>query len=146
MRPYKHQFGAIDVIIGKCVSPMQKPLVLVIDDDPGITDMISFALSDRGFQVVVSFAMEDALKNFGRMNYDLIITDIFMKGMGGIEGIQKIRSMQPDTKIIAISGGYASMSPHQTLQAASKIGADVALAKPFGMDELEQTVSGLMAD
>lgn len=125
---------------------MQKPLILVIDDDSGITDMVSFALSDAGFQVVVSFAMEDALQHFERMNYDLVITDIFMKGMGGIEGIQRIRDMQPNAKIIAISGGYASMSPHQTLQAASKIGADVALAKPFGINELEQAVSGLMTD
>ena len=125
---------------------MRKPLVLVIDDDPGMTDLISFSLTDRGYQVVVSFAMEAALGQFEHMNYDLVITDIFMNGMGGIEGIQRIRSMQPNTKIIAISGGYASMTPEQTLQAASKIGADAALAKPFTVEELEQAVSGLLGD
>ena len=125
---------------------MRKPLVLVIDDDPGMTDLISFSLTDRGYQVVVSFAMEAALGQFEHMNYDLVITDIFMNGMGGIEGIQRIRSMQPNTKIIAISGGYASMTPEQTLQAASKIGADTALAKPFTTEELEQAVSGLLGD
>lgn len=125
---------------------MRKPLVLVIDDDPGMTDLISFSLTDRGYQVVVSFAMEVALGQFEHMNYDLVITDIFMNGMGGIEGIQRIRSMQPNTKIIAISGGYASMTPEKALQAASKIGADAALAKPFTAEELEQAVSGLLGD
>ncbi len=122
----------------------RKPVVLVIDDDPEIVDLISSAINGPKFQVVVSFSMEDALWQFEHSNYDLIISDIYMVGMGGIEGIQKIKHLQPNSKIIAISGGYASMSPEQTLHAAKKIGADIVLPKPFRLDELDLAIESLL--
>lgn len=121
-----------------------KGYILVIEDSPAMADIISYTLSQSGYQVVVSFNMEDALKNFENSIYDLIISDIFMEGMGGVEGIAQIRKLQPNARIIAISGGYSGISPEDALQAASKMGADTILPKPFELDALEQMVSDLL--
>lgn len=122
----------------------KRPLVLVIDDDPGIANTISHALSKCGYQLVVLFNVEDALVHFDHSDCALVIVDIFMEGMGGIEGIKNIRKLQPDTYIIAISGGYAGISSGDTLSAAKQIGADAVMAKPINMSELRETVSGFV--
>ena len=87
--------------------------------------------------------MEDALRDFDRIKFDLVVTDIFMAGMGGIEGIQRMREIRPDVKILATSAGYSEMSPGAALKAAEKIGADAILPKPFALDELRRTVAVL---
>lgn len=122
----------------------RKLRILVIDDDPDITSVISRGLVWDGHQVAVSFSMEDALVQFEHLNYDLVIIDIFMDGMGGIEGIKTIREIQVGAKIIAISGGFSDMSPEDALHAAGKIGADAVLPKPFELDKLGQTISLLL--
>lgn len=118
--------------------------ILVIDDDPGIANVISYTLGQVGHQIIVAFSMEDALTQFEHLTYDIIITDIFMEGMGGIEGIKTIREIQPEAKIIAISGGYSDMPPEVALLAAAKIGADAALPKPFKIGKLREMISFLL--
>ena len=120
--------------------------ILIVDDDTNIASLISFALEQSGYQVVTAFSMEDALIQFDVMGYDLVITDIFMPGMGGIEGIKVIRSKQLDTKIIGISAGFFNISPEEALEAAKKIGADVVLPKPFNLDVILRMSSLLLAD
>lgn len=119
--------------------------ILVIDDEPGIVKLVSYALSGEGFQVVSAARMEAALLEFDKLAYDLVITDIFMAGMGGIEGIKTLRRAQPSIKILAISGGHSGMAPDEVLKAASKLGADAVLAKPFELEHLVRTVRRLLA-
>ena len=114
---------------------------MVIDDDPAFSEIVSNALRGHGYQLVIAFNIEDALVDFDKYDYALIMVDIFMSGMGGIEGIRKIRELRPDMKIIAISGGYAGMSSEDTLNAAGKIGADAIMAKPISISELRETVA-----
>ncbi len=118
--------------------------ILIIDDEPGIIDLLSYALSNEGLQVVAVSNVEDGLAEFRQLAYHLVITDIFMSGMGGIEGIRAMRFVRPDIKILAISGGYSEMTPEDALLAASKLGADAALAKPFLMPDLLDTVRQLL--
>ncbi len=118
--------------------------ILIIDDNPDITDIIAFTLNKLKYQTIVSFNMEDALDNFQKMQYDLIISDIFMDGMGGIEGIGQIRTIDSEAKIIAISGGFADMPPDQALKAATQTGADAVMTKPFDIAELGELVSSLL--
>jgi len=115
--------------------------VLVVEDDKNTVDIISRALSREGFRVTMALNMEDALKDFGRLDYALVVTDIFMAGMGGIKGIQEMRRLRPETKILATSAGYSEMTPDAALKAAEKIGADAILAKPFSLDDLRAKVA-----
>jgi DNA-binding response OmpR family regulator len=91
----------------------------------------------------MSLNMEDALTDFVRLDYGLVVTDIFMAGMGGIEGIQKMRALRPKVKILATSAGYSEMTSDAALKAAEMIGADAILPKPFSIDDLRAVVEKL---
>lgn len=116
--------------------------VLVVEDDKHAIDIISRVVSREGFRVTMALNMEDALKDFERLDYALVITDIFMAGMGGIKGIQEMRRIYPAVKILATSAGYSEMTPEAALKAAKRIGADAILPKPFSLDALRAAVTG----
>jgi DNA-binding response OmpR family regulator len=118
--------------------------ILIVDDDTSILELSVRALRKSKFDIVMAERMEEALAGFGTDSYDLVITDIFMPGLGGIEGIRKMRETWPEVKILAISAGFAEMSSASALDAARKIGADSVLPKPFGPAELRDAVSQVL--
>ena len=118
--------------------------ILVIDDDPHILKFITAILTDRNHNVTTKPTPEEAFTDFTEAGYELVITDIFMDGMGGIDGITKIREIDENVPIIAISAGYKKMPPDKALRAAHKIGANIVLAKPFTEDELATVISALL--
>ena len=120
--------------------------ILIIDDSSTIRTFLADVLSRNGFQTLVAETMELALLDAVRKEFDLAIIDIFMPGMGGIEGISKIRECSPNAKILAISAGYGDMDKMKTLQAASMQGADMTMAKPFEEEELLAAINGLLGD
>ena len=120
--------------------------VLVVEDDKNTMEIFSRALGNKDCRVTMSLSMEEALLDFDRIPYDLVIADIFMAGMGGIEGIKRMREARPDIKILATSAGYSEMSSDAALMAAEKIGADAVLPKPFTLDDLRDAVARLLDD
>ncbi len=72
--------------------------VLVVEDDKNTMEIFSRALEKENCRVTMSLSMEEALLGFDQMPYDLVIADIFMTGMGGIEGIQRMREVRPEVK------------------------------------------------
>ena len=118
--------------------------VLVIDDTESHASLVSRVVAKAGYQVEAVESVEDALKKFENDVYDLVITDIFMAGMSGLVGIEKIRKLSSDTKIIAMSAGYADMPADDALKTARKIGADAILSKPFPLVDLRETVAKLL--
>ena len=115
--------------------------ILIVDDDAEVAEMISRILSRFGYRTVMAFSMEDALMSVPSGRYNLVITDVFMKGMGGIEGIREIRASYPDLAVIATSGGYGEMSAEDALRAAAKLGVSWVLPKPFEVNDLRDMVS-----
>jgi len=97
-------------------------------------------LEISGYLAALSSSAEEAIKRLEKQQCDVVITDIFMPGMGGIEGIKAIRQIAPNVKIIAVSGGFSDMPSNDALLAAQKLGADATLAKPFEFDALEATI------
>ena len=120
--------------------------VLIVEDDKNTVDIITRALEKEGIRVTMSMRMEEALMDFERIPYDLVIADIFMSGMGGIEGIQRMREVRPQAKILATSAGYSGMTSEAALKAAEKIGADAVLPKPFSLKELAGTVKAALEE
>lgn len=94
--------------------------------------------------ITAANSTEDALNGFKHANYRLVITDLFMEGMGGIEGIGIFRKINKDIPILAISAGYKGMSPNNALLAAKKIGATACMPKPLNPEELANKVKQLM--
>jgi two-component system KDP operon response regulator KdpE len=105
--------------------------VLVVDDEAQITRVLRTALSAQGYDVRAANEPEEALRLFEEWSPDLIVTDLMMPGMSGVELCRRVRS-KTATPIIVLSVRDQERSKVEALDA----GADDYVTKPFGMDEL----------
>jgi CheY-like chemotaxis protein len=83
-----------------------KPQILLVDDEPGIRKSLKLLLMSIGYDVAVAENGVSALSQLNQMVPDLIVTDINMPKMSGIELIAHVRSRYPSISIVAMSGGY----------------------------------------
>lgn len=105
--------------------------VMVIDDSKTVLKVVGDMLIEGGNQPVLTTSFEEAM-SFNEMTHaDLALVDLVMPGMDGFEGIKRLRGIDPDLKIIAMSAGDASMDPYHLLRLARRIGADAVIKKPF---------------
>ena len=113
---------------------------IIIDDSKAMAQLVSGLLSEFKYQPIISFTIEDALKVPVTPDVAVIVTDIFMPGMGGIEGIGLLRKRFPMARIVAMTAGWDEMESDDVLTAALKIGADSGLKKPITPQALLQAV------
>ncbi|MCI0442772.1 response regulator transcription factor [bacterium] len=110
---------------------MNETRILVVDDEPQITRVLRRSLSSKGYEVQVAEDGEEALDVFRKWNPDIVITDLFMPRMGGLELTRRIRkTSQVPILILSVKG------EERAKVEALDTGADDYLTKPFGMDEL----------
>jgi two-component system KDP operon response regulator KdpE len=105
--------------------------VLVVDDEPQITRVLKTVLSSQGYQVRTAAEGESALSNFKEWSPELVITDLYMPHMDGIELCRRIREVSA-VPIIVLSVKGEERSKVEALDS----GADDYVTKPFGIDEL----------
>lgn len=117
--------------------------VLVIDDDELVRETLRTALEGAGYRVVMAPEGEEGVALFHTAPTDVVLCDIFMPGMEGIETIRMLRRWNPEVKIVAISGG-GKRGELAYLDIAQKLGADRALAKPFAVSEMLATIRELV--
>ena len=106
--------------------------VLIIDDDPMIRNMLSQFFEIEGYEVRKASNGKEGLELNREHPADLIVTDMIMPEMDGLETIMAIRRENPDAKIIAISGGGRN-SPEDYLVLANHFGADRIFNKPVDL-------------
>jgi len=116
------------------------PRTIVIDDDPGIRRAVAAHLRGAGHVVELAASGREALDLLKAAPADLVITDINMPDMDGIEVIMALRDQSPDVPIIAISGG-GLFPPDLLLANAELLGVVESLVKPFEASELLGAVS-----
>lgn len=109
--------------------------VLVVDDDAGMRDLIRSMLESAQYQVVVATSGVSALPLFREHRPQLVITDILMPDKDGIETVREIRRIDPQAKIIAVSGGGRAKYT-DFLRIAQEFGAAEVLEKPFRREDL----------
>ncbi|MFH2126286.1 MAG: response regulator [Pseudomonadota bacterium] len=85
-------------------TPPPYPSLLVIDDEPGIRSMMSLSLTADGYKVCTAADGAEGLSIFEEQKPDIVLTDIKMPGLDGIEVLKRIKSMSPDTEVIVITG------------------------------------------
>ena len=119
--------------------------ILLIDDDDGVRASVEATLRHAGHSVVAARNGREALAFFGNNSFDLIVTDIVMPEMEGIETIIEFRKVGRSIPILAMSGGGQRRETAPYLDAAQKLGADAALRKPFSAAQLRATVDRLTA-
>jgi two-component system KDP operon response regulator KdpE len=109
----------------------QSQRILVVDDEPQIARVMRRSLAARGYEVQVANEGEEALDIFNTWAPDLVITDLSMPNMGGLELCRRVRATS-QTPIIVLSVKGEERAKVEALDA----GADDYVTKPFGMDEL----------
>jgi CheY-like chemotaxis protein len=116
----------------------------VIDDDQAIRTTIKLLLEREGHEVVLAEDGRKGIEQFRTGEFDLLIVDIFMPGMDGLETIRNIHQIRPDIPIIVISG-YAFRTALESvpdfLNMAMKFGAVSSLQKPFRPSQLLSAVA-----
>lgn len=109
--------------------------ILVIDDEDQFRLMLRHMLEKEGYEILEAANGKEAVKMLRTAIPDLVITDILMPEMDGIEIILQLHREYPQLKIFAISGG-GGVYPEQYLQAAKTFGAIKIFEKPFERAEL----------
>jgi len=110
----------------------KRPKVLIIDDEPGLRDMLIFGLQKRGYQVVCAANGDEALARIRADSFDLAICDIMMPGQNGVEVLQTLKELQPNLEVI-MATGYATL---ETAVQSMKGGAFDYITKPYSLAHL----------
>jgi CheY-like chemotaxis protein len=118
--------------------------ILVVDDDKAVRTAIQTILEHNGFDVAVAEDGRAGVEAIKAETFDVIIVDIFMPGMDGLETIRLFNNHAPEVPVIAISGfmfrDSAKPAPN-FLSMATKLGAAYSLAKPFRPKDLLRAVA-----
>ena len=110
-------------------------LILVVDDDETIRDTLYELLSEQ-YDCQTAPTAEQALARLEVEDYDVVLTDISMPGLSGLELLGHVRQKYPDTPVIIISG----ISDQEHAQGLIRLGAFEFLLKPFRIEVVEKSV------
>jgi CheY-like chemotaxis protein len=128
--------------------------VFVIDDDADVRDAIKRVLERAGYAVRTSADAVQALQELNRQPADVVVTDVIMPKVNGVEAIRSLLNDFPGIRIIAISGGgnfgIDSYKPNAItttayLAAAQRAGAHLVLTKPFESADLVRAIEQVLA-
>lgn len=111
---------------------MAQQRILIIDDEASIRESLSGILSDEGFVPLAAANAEEGLARLEEVRADLVLLDIWMPGMDGMEALKKIKELYPDLPVIMISG-------HGTIETAvqaTRLGAFDFIEKPLSYDKI----------
>lgn len=115
--------------------------ILVVDDERGIADSVRAILRMNGYESIAMYSAREALDAIPTVRPHLVISDVVMPDMNGIELLSELRALYPDTSVILISGNAAT---EQLLVEAGEAFKSVKiLAKPFSPRELLRVVAAL---
>jgi YesN/AraC family two-component response regulator len=111
---------------------MGKYSILLVDDDPFILEGIGADLESQGFKITEASSGDKALDLLEKNNYDIVITDLVMENIDGIQVLKKTKSLQPETMVIILTG-YGNI---QSAIEALRLEADDYLLKPCESAEI----------
>lgn len=113
---------------------MKKLSILIADDAPDVCSLLSIWL--RAHHTACVHSGEDALAALTLLHFDLVVTDLHMPDVSGLEIIQRLKQTQPWVRVLAISGGNRFTPASSSLAQAEELGVDGVLTKPFGEEQL----------
>lgn len=118
------------------VSDSSWPQVLIMEDEVSVAKGLGMVLSEEGYNVDLAMNGHSALDSFNRKMFDLLVADLRLPDIDGIEVIKQVKRRRPDTEVLVITG-YSSVN---TAVEAMKLGASDYLSKPFTQDEFLSAV------
>jgi ATP-dependent Lon protease len=115
--------------------------VLVVDDEEIARKNLDYILRKEGYTVVMAANGAEALEKMETSNFDVVVTDIMMGNISGIDVLEKTKSKYPETEVVMVTAHASTDSAMETL----KKGAFRYIAKPFKIDEIRVTVRQAIA-
>jgi len=119
---------------------MNEEKILIVDDDDGVRGMLADFFNLLGYQAVVASNGSEALELLRKTQVSLVISDIKMPVMDGIELLKKIKKDHADLDVILITG----YEPDYSRRSVKEAGASDYLSKPFNIDAIERKVRSLI--
>jgi DNA-binding NtrC family response regulator len=110
----------------------QKKRVLVVDDEEGMRQILTEYLNEFGYEVVCAASGQEAMQKYKGGHFDIVLSDLFMRPMDGLELLGEIRKVDPEAVFIMMTG-YPSLN---SAMEAMKRGARDYITKPFNIDEI----------
>jgi DNA-binding NtrC family response regulator len=114
--------------------------ILIIDDEPSILEILKKALDEDGYRVDTINCGIEAFRMILHTDYALVITDIAMPGISGIDLLQKIKQVKPETDVLVMT----AYTRHMNIQHAFKFKASGLLFKPFDLIQLKKKVHRIL--
>lgn len=118
--------------------------ILILDDDQQIIKMTTLILRKNGHDVLSANSGIDAVETIKSAGVEVLLTDILMPEVDGIEVINACRKTQLPVKVIAMSGGRRKISAEFNLKSAEMLGASQVLPKPFSQEQLLGAVNACL--
>lgn len=122
-----------------CANCAQKTQILILDDEPIVCKRLKPAFQKAGYDVETFNDSASAMARIEEKRFDIIITDLKMKGTDGMHFLERIKELAPDTGVIVITGFATS----DTAKESFRKGAFDFVAKPFKLNDILDTVRRL---
>jgi DNA-binding response OmpR family regulator len=113
--------------------------ILVVDDDPGILDVVSYALREAGYEVETRADGPSALEAVQKREYDLVVLDVMLPGMSGTDVCRKLREEGQTLPVVMLTAKDAELDRVLGLE----LGADDYVSKPFSSTELVSRIRAI---
>ncbi|MGC9141027.1 MAG: sigma-54-dependent transcriptional regulator [Caldimicrobium sp.] len=119
---------------------MEKPKILVVDDEVDILNILKFLLEREGYEVDTTLNGEEAIKKIEKNYYDIVLTDLRMPGISGMVLLEKTKELSPSTEVVIMTA-YASI---ESAVEAIKKGAADYIVKPFINEDLKMRLRRIL--
>jgi len=118
----------------------RKPSVLIVDDEQVVCDLLDSELGERGYLCTTALSGNDAMAKLETGDFDVVLFDIRLPGMSGMEVLREIWLHHPDTATIMIT----AVNDVNTAVEAMKLGASDYFVKPFNLDRVDTSISAAL--
>jgi DNA-binding response OmpR family regulator len=122
------------------MAEIQNPRILAVDDEPDVCELLSRWLRTEGYDCTVAYSGEEALKELKSGTFDLVLSDIMMPGMSGIDLLQIMKPLFPDVPVLMVT----AVDDASTGVLAVELGAYGYVIKPFNKNEILIGVAGAL--
>lgn len=116
------------------------PRILIVDDQHSVRALLQLVFQEDGYQVATAINGRDALRQVERWRPDVVVMDVRMPVMGGLEALPRVKALVPQTAVILMSA-YVDAA---TLPEVWRLGASDFIYKPFDLEELKAKVRALL--
>jgi DNA-binding NtrC family response regulator len=113
-----------------------KTSILILDDEPIVSKRLQPALEKKGYEVESFYESAQAMVRIRERSFDIVVTDLKMEGIDGMQFLAEVKKLSPSTEVIVITG-FATMD---TAKESMRKGVFDFLAKPFKLGEIQEVI------